>query len=344
MTFFDPIYYLIFYSIFFLFLNNRLKKKKILQSYSGERHQTYTNVSQPLTGGIYFVIPIFLLFKSTENFFSIFIILIFILGILSDTKILESAKKRFIIQLLLILFFVFLQELEVTPTKIDFIDKILTNTFLSYFFTVFCLIVLINGSNFIDGLNGLLVGYITIILFILYQNDYFINSNINTKIIFVIFIFIFLLNLFNQLFLGDNGSYLLSFFIGFLLIDFYRIAENISPYFIIMLLWYPSFENLFSIVRKVIQKNSPLKPDNQHLHHLLYFYLKKQFRLGQLLSNILSSLIINTFNVSVLFIASIKPNMTNFQLVFIFSSINLYLLSYFFLKKYFNQLNFKKKL
>ena len=32
------------------------------------------------------------------------------------------------------------------------------------FFTLFCLIVLINGTNFIDGLNGLVLSYYLIVI------------------------------------------------------------------------------------------------------------------------------------------------------------------------------------
>ena len=46
-------------------------------------------------------------------------------------------------------------------------------TFISFIFTSFCLMVLINGSNFIDGLNGLFLGYFLIILAILYKLNLF---------------------------------------------------------------------------------------------------------------------------------------------------------------------------
>ena len=41
------------------------------------------------------------------------------------------------------------------------------------------------------------------------------------------------------------------------------------------LLWYPAYETLFSIIRKVLTKKSALSPDNLHLHQLIYIYLKK---------------------------------------------------------------------
>ena len=45
--------------------------------------------------------------------------------------------------------------------------------------------------------------------------------------------------------------------------------------FLLYSLWYPCFENLFSIIRKFNFKKSPISPDNKHLHQLLFIFLKK---------------------------------------------------------------------
>ena len=56
---------------------------------------------------------------------------------------------------------------------------------------------------------------------------------------------------FNKLYLGDSGSYLLGLLFAIYLIDTYQINDSMSSLFIISLLWYPAFENLFSILRKI---------------------------------------------------------------------------------------------
>ena len=73
------------------------------------------------------------------------------------------------------------------------------------------------------------------------------------------------------MYLEDSGSYLIGISIGSLLILIYKEISFISPFFIVLLLWYPCFENLFSIIRKF--NLSPLNADNKHLHHLLFYYL-----------------------------------------------------------------------
>ena len=76
--------------------------------------------------------------------------------------------------------------------------------------------------------------------------------------------------------LGDAGAYILSFFVGYLIINCHKFNPNISPYFFITLVWYPCYENLFSIIRKLKSKLSPLIPDNNHLHQLIYIRFKKK--------------------------------------------------------------------
>ena len=78
-----------------------------------------------------------------------------------------------------------------------------------------------------------------------------------------------MLNVINYLYLGF--WFLFNwFYFWVLLIDLNNNNYFISPYFIALLLWYPAFENLFSIIRKRIVKKDPLKPDNLHFHQLLF--------------------------------------------------------------------------
>ena len=196
--------------------------------------------------------------------------------------------------------------------------------------------ILINGSNFIDGLNGLLLGYFLLILFILYKLNLLTILGFSDQYLynfFIILIFIFVLNFINQLFLGDGGAYSLSFLFGFVLIYIYNSTELITPYFIILLLWYPCFENLFSIIRKVSTKKNPLEPDNNHLHQFIFIYLKNKFNLKSIYSNTSASLLINFYNFFIFFWASNNPNLTVLQIYLIVFNIIIYLSVYFYLKK-----------
>ena len=118
---------------------------------------------------------------------------------------------------------------------------------------------------------------------------------------------------------------------GSLLIIIYKNFSVISSSYIVLLLWYPCFENLFSIIRKFRFNSSPLKADNKHLHQLLFYFVKKKFNLSKLLTNNLSSMIINLINLSFMLIGSNFIFNTKIQILLIISLVLLYLLSYYLL-------------
>lgn len=324
------IFFFLFPAIIFI-INFFIKKNKLFLNNYQLDHQKLTNNQASLIGGYFLIIPIIFFFENNYIFFSIVFVLIFLLGIFSDLNILSSPKKRFLLQFILILTFVFANKIEVFPTRIDFIDEQLSRTVWSYFFTVFCLMILLNGSNFIDGLNGLLLGYILIIFFIVLKLDLLSNFNVSEENLYLIvyaLLIIYIFNLFNQFFLGDSGAYSLSFLIGFMLIEIYSKNLFISPYFIVLLLWYPCFENFFSILRKLAKKKSVLKPDNQHLHQLIFIFLKKKNKMNNLTVNIISGLLINFFNLILLYVGSLDPYNTKFQLNLLLVAILLYVVTY----------------
>ena len=145
-----------------------IKKKKFLLNDYQLDHQKLTNNQASLVGGYFLIIPIVFFFYKSYLLFSAICVLIFILGIFSDLNILSSPKKRFLLQLLLIFAFVIVKKVEVFPTRINFLDENFSNTYWSYFFTIFCLMILLNGSNFIDGLNGLFLIFLLIVLVLIY--------------------------------------------------------------------------------------------------------------------------------------------------------------------------------
>ena len=329
----------IFYIITIYFLNKKILSKNFLRSNTGSKHQLFANESIPLTGGIFILFPILLIYLPNNFLICLFFILIFLTGLLSDLNFLISPKKRFFLQLFFISAFIFYTKLEVLPTKIDFIDNLIDNTFFSYVLTIFCLMILINGSNFIDGLNGLFLGYIIIIFLILLKTNLFYSLGFSVEqfsFLIMAFIFILILNYSNQLFMGDSGAYALSFLIGLSLIYIYNFTSNLSPFFIILLLWYPCFENLFSIIRKFTFRKSPLKPDNKHLHQYLFQFFIKKFNIKKIYANNLASITINTFNLIIFLIGSLNISHTAYQIKLIIFSVIFYLAIYKLLKIFSN--------
>ena len=331
------------YLILVIFLTIYFKKKKFLSNYSGNKHQIFLNKKNiPLLGGIFLIIPIVHL-NVEYSIFIYAIILIFMIGLLSDLEILSSPKKRFLIQFAIIIVFVFLNDFKIQSSRLIYFDLILEYVYFSYFFSCFCILILLNGSNFIDGINGLCLGYLALIIYFLFNLNLLNQFNFEIEKIYFLALVIFILlilNFNNKLMLGDTGAYITGFFMAFLIIQSHNFNPQISPYFYINLVWYPCFENLFSIIRKFRLKVSPIKPDNKHLHQLLFLKVKRNFKLNDLLSNNFSSLIIILCNFFIMFFSSLDPFNTKFQITMNFISIIFYVIFYNFLKnsKMLNQL------
>jgi UDP-N-acetylmuramyl pentapeptide phosphotransferase/UDP-N-acetylglucosamine-1-phosphate transferase len=81
---------------------------------------------------------------------------------------------------------------------------------------------------------------------------------------------------FGYIFLGDGGAYLLGFLAGLLGVLVVERHPEVSPWFPLLLLLYPIYETIFSIIRKKFMRNaSPFEPDPIHLHMLFYKRLIK---------------------------------------------------------------------
>lgn len=331
------IYPLVIFFLFLIviFLHRTFIKEKILLSYTGNHHQKFTTkTAVPITGGILILILILFGQLNLNIIFFLFLAFIFLLGILSDLNILISPLKRFFFQFVIFFIFIFISDIYLPSLKISILDFFFQEKIINYFFLTICFMILLNGSNFIDGCNTLVLGFYLIILVILYRLG-LISFLVQDLIFFYFFIlflfFVFILNLFQKIFLGESGVYTIAFLVGYILVKIALDNQKISPYFIANLLWYPSFEVLFSIVRKIISKTSPLQPDTLHLHHLIFFFLHKKAKIR--FANSATGLLINIYNFLILFYASKNIFDTKFQCLLILCNTFIYFLIYFFLYK-----------
>lgn len=336
----DFFIYLFFLTIFIFFLNSFFRKKNFLISTTGDDHQKFASSEViPLSGGIFIFLGIIYFYNINSSFFYIFSFLILMLGFFSDLKLFKSAVLRLLAQVSIVIFFVIFTELKIQDTRIFLLDKLLENIFLNYLFVSFCILILINGSNFIDGLNTLNIGYYILICIVFYYlklEGLIIYLDNLLFFIFFVLATIFVINILNRMFLGDAGSYILGFIFSIVLIETYNLNNSLSPYFIILLLWYPCFETLFSIIRKNIVKKSPMSPDTNHLHQLIFLYIKKKFQINLYYSNIISANIINLYN-AVIFLISINY-ISNSQVQIFLILLNLFLYTAIYFKIYFYKL------
>ncbi len=293
------IFFYLSFAIFTFFLILISKKYQFFLDRKLDNHKKILNPENNyFLGGlilISFISIVYILKGIHFNLF--FFLIIFFIGILSDLKLLNDPKKRFIFQSSIIFLFVIFLDIQIYSTRIELIDFYLKNKYLNYFFVTFCLMILINGSNFIDGLNSLLILYkitILIILIIFFEN-YLISIQYNYELLFIL-LFLLVLNLFGYIILGDSGAYLISAIFGINLINFYNENFFFSPYFIILLLWYPCFELLYSIIRRLTSKKKSYNADVLHLHQLLYIKIFKKNKLNFKVNHLAISIIINLYN------------------------------------------------
>lgn len=328
-------YSILFISILYFIFNFVVNKFNILKTKFHNKHQKLIGQeSIPQIGGLILFSYLLVHYDQFNYVIILFSFFLFFVGFLSDINFLSSPNKRLLIQFIIIILFLYFYDHRINEIRIEYFDELLENYYVKLIFTAFCLLILINGSNFIDGSNGLNLGYFLSILLVI--NYLVLKEGLNfeiltIQILLIVVLFLLILNLFNFIYLGDSGAYLIAFLVGIILINIHSINLKISPYFITLLLWYPAFENFFSIIRKRLGKISPLDPDTKHLHQLIYKYLVTK-KIKNMYANQLTSGIILFYNIVIFYFSINYISKTNQLVLFLILNISVYLALYNFLK------------
>ena len=248
--------------------DNKLKKHKL---------------SVPLLGGIIIVInycffTIFYFFYYSDflannipvrNIISIFIFvfLFFFLGILDDKHKLKPENKFFASIFISLLVLLLNKDLLLVNLNFSFYNNPIFLGNFSYFFTIFCIIILINALNFYDGINGQSIIFLIIIFsYLSLKSPIFIFYLFTTLIL----IFILFLNLTDKVFMGDNGIYFIGAILSASLIyeynefDSFEFADEIF-----LLLMLPGYDLLRLSFTRLLKGKNPFYGDRNHIHHLM---------------------------------------------------------------------------
>ena len=220
---------------------------------------------------------------------------LFFLGFLDDLKIKINPNVRLLLMLIVLIVCINIFSIQINRSGLEFLDYWLENNIFQFFFVVLCFLFIINGANLVDGFNGLLAIHFLLI------NSIFLIINLTSQneIMIIVLssqiIIVFSFLLFNfpkaKIFLGDSGSYILGALIALNTLKTYELNTSLSPFFFAGVLFYLFYEVFFSFIRKLILKISPLKPDNKHLHMLVYNWLLRVKKIKR--PNYLTSLLIN---------------------------------------------------
>ena len=298
----------------------------------------------PRIGGL--IIYLFLIITASFTFDSkllniilISAIPIILIGAKEDLFHNTSPRIRLISMILSASMFIYLLPTSLPQIDFPLINQLLSFDFVKEIFFIFSMLVIINGNNLIDGVNGNMaltniVQLCVLVILALTIND---NYIVQTCLIFLTPLVIFLIfNFpFGKIFSGDSGAYFYGFAISASVIYLFGKYDHLFSWNAVLILIYPSIELLFSFIRKKIFENkSPFTPDAKHLHSLVFRYLSKRLKLKN-----------NSFVVVILLPLIISP-----FLVYLFSSdifsiiysIFLIFVIYIFMYLYFLNLISKK--
>ncbi len=330
--------YVIFFTLLLILSFNYIsEKKQFLIDKKFNIHKSFaTKNIVPITGGLTILISSLFFLKFESQYIKFFLVFIFLVGFLSDINYLFSPVKRLFLQILIVIIFIYFEQIFINSIRVQMFDNLLENIYFKYFFTIFCFLVLMNGSNFMDGINTLLVGYFLSLSFMTLISIEKFNlpyDIYNLKILVFILIIVILFNFFGKLISGDSGAYLISFIFGYFLIELADASNRVSPYFVACLLWYPAYECLFSIIRKIRIKKSAAEPDNRHLHQLILLFFKRKLNLRGNFLNTFSGMIINLFNLIIFYAAFENVSQTKNLIMINILCLLTYNLIYYFLNK-----------
>ena len=303
ILFFILISFSLFFYKYFVLLLDKYNPKLLIDN-QFKKPQSFHEVPISTSGGIgiflSFLILNFYFFLSKEIIYYeylSFCSLFFILGFSDDLKLNLRPKFRLLAMIILLIVLVISNNFYIENTGIGFLNRFLQIDIFTLFFVCLCFLFIINGSNLIDGYNGLLIIHTLIIL----TNLFFINYlNQNNDLAFFILSTILIFSVFlkynfpkGTIFLGDGGSYFLGAYTAISVIKTSIANPAISPFYFCILLFYLFFEVFFSFVRKIVkEKLSPLLPDKKHLHMLIYKNFLKKNK-NKLKSNYYVSIVIN---------------------------------------------------
>lgn len=192
--------------------------------------------------------------------------LIFLTGLVDD-KINLSSKRKTIIFLILISILVLNDDgLIVYFLRSTVLNKTFALGNISTFFTIFSIFVFINAFNMFDGIN-LQSGLYSLTIFL-----FFLLKGIE-PLIFIPFSFISLIfliyNFRGKIFLGNCGSYFLSFLISAFIIKSNIKLSLISVEEIVILMMIPGLDLIRLFCKRLVSGQSPFIADRNHIHHIL---------------------------------------------------------------------------
>ncbi|RXP61858.1 undecaprenyl/decaprenyl-phosphate alpha-N-acetylglucosaminyl 1-phosphate transferase [Lutibacter sp. HS1-25] len=156
--------------------------------------------------------------------------------------------------------------------------------FLANILIVLTILTVINAYNLIDGIDGLAasigVTIFSIYALIFYVIGLYFYFLLSLSLIGMLIAFLrYNISNSDKIFMGDTGSLIVGFSIGFLTLKFLSMNPLEFNHFtflpenkiiiVVAILCIPLFDTFRVIVIRLLQKKSPFYPDRNHMHHVL---------------------------------------------------------------------------
>ena len=282
---------LIIFSLIITFLiiryRNIISKKLKIIDFPNEKRKIHKKPT-PLIGGLiiflnFILIHLYLISIKSLTLLDInilvFCLFSFLVGFIDDIKKISSISKLLLIGFGYIIIGLFSDFFFIDLIYFETFSKTFSLEIMSIFFSVLCLLLLINAFNLIDGINGLAI--LIAIIWLSYFFNYFDNMNLS-YILLIISLFIILpFNLKGYFFLGDSGSILLGSIIGSIFISNYNQSallitqRPVEEIFILFMV--PGIDMFRLFLERILKGKNPFSSDGNHLHH----HLIKRYNLSK---------------------------------------------------------------
>ena len=248
------------------------------------------NRSTPTMAGFSFFIalPVIIFFisnwdtdKISINYIAS-IVIIFAIGIKDDLAR-STPSAKVLGEVIAILFVLNCPCIQISSLE-GFLGIYEIPSFISNILIVLTILTIVNSYNLIDGIDGLaasigvtIFSIYALVFYVLGLNFYFLLS---LSLIGMLLAFLrYNISNSDKIFMGDTGSLIIGFSIGFLTLKFLSMDPLQFNHFtflpenkiiiVIAILCIPLFDTFRVMVIRLFNKKSPFYPDRNHMHHVL---------------------------------------------------------------------------
>lgn len=199
--------------------------------------------------------------------------LIFVVGLLEDLGGNISPRMRLLAAVMASFLVIIFLKVWLPRLGIPRLDFVLQYWAVGIPLTLLITAGVANGFNLIDGVNGLAclnaIATALAMSFIAREAGYTDMGHLAMMIVASVFGFLLVNYPLGYIFLGDAGAYTLGFVLSWFGVSIILRAPHVSPWAILLTLFWPVADMLLAIYRRSRRKAAVSAPDRLHVHHVM---------------------------------------------------------------------------